>query len=101
MKVSYYPGCTMKNHAGNFEESLIYAMKHLGIDVEELNRWNCCGTVLSLAEDDAMRADFVISEETVMRFVIVVLVTLFTIQSSFACPPGYRPCGVNGALCCR
>ena len=55
MKVSYYPGCTMKNHAGNFEESLIYAMKHLGIDVEELNRWNCCGTVLSLAEDDAMR----------------------------------------------
>ena len=36
-----------------------------------------------------------------MRFVIVALVTLFTIQSSFACPSGYRPCGVNGALCCR
>ncbi len=55
MKLSYYPGCTMKNHAGNFEESLLYSMKHLGVDVEELNRWNCCGTVLSLAEDDAMR----------------------------------------------
>ncbi len=26
MKLSYYPGCTMKNHAGNFEESLIYSM---------------------------------------------------------------------------
>lgn len=55
MKLSYYPGCTMKNHAGNFEESLVYSMKRLGVEVEELNRWNCCGTVLSLAEDDAMR----------------------------------------------
>ncbi len=55
MKLSYYPGCTMKNHAGNFEKSLIFSMNHLGIEVEELDRWNCCGTVLSLAEDDAMR----------------------------------------------
>jgi heterodisulfide reductase subunit B2 len=55
MKLSYYPGCTMKNHAGNFEESLVYSMKRLGVEVDELNRWNCCGTVLSLAEDDAMR----------------------------------------------
>ena len=55
MKLSYYPGCTMKNHAGNFEESLLYSMKHLGVEVKELDRWNCCGTVLSLAEDDAMR----------------------------------------------
>ncbi len=55
MKLSYYPGCTMKNHAGNFEESLIYSMERLGVEVEELNRWNCCGTVLSLTEDDTMR----------------------------------------------
>ena len=55
MKLSYYPGCTMKNHASNFEESLLYSMKHLGVEVEELDRWNCCGTVLSLAEDDTMR----------------------------------------------
>ena len=55
MKLSYYPGCTMKNHAGNFEESLIYSMQRLGVEVEELNRWNCCGTVLSLSEDDTMR----------------------------------------------
>jgi heterodisulfide reductase subunit B len=45
----------MKAHAANFEESLLYSMKHLGVEVEELSRWNCCGTVSSLAEDDAMR----------------------------------------------
>ncbi|NJL06953.1 MAG: heterodisulfide reductase, subunit B [Methylacidiphilales bacterium] len=55
MKLSYYPGCTMKNHAGNFEESLLYSMQHLGVEIKELDRWNCCGTVLSLAEDDTMR----------------------------------------------
>ncbi len=55
MKLSYYPGCTMKNHAANFEESLLFSMRHLGVDVEETSRWNCCGTVYSLAKDNAMR----------------------------------------------
>jgi heterodisulfide reductase subunit B len=55
MKLSYYPGCTMKNHAANFEESLLFSMRHLGVDVEETSRWNCCGTVYSLAQDNAMR----------------------------------------------
>jgi heterodisulfide reductase subunit B len=55
MKLSYYPGCTMKNHASNFEASLLYSMKHLGVDVQEIDRWNCCGTVYSLAQDNAMR----------------------------------------------
>jgi len=53
--LSYYPGCTMKSHAANFEESLLYSMQHLGVDVEEIDRWNCCGTVSSLVQDDAMR----------------------------------------------
>ncbi|MBU1235918.1 MAG: CoB--CoM heterodisulfide reductase iron-sulfur subunit B family protein [Gammaproteobacteria bacterium] len=55
MKLSYYPGCTMKNHAANFEASLLYSMRHLGAEVEELDRWNCCGTVMALAQDDIMR----------------------------------------------
>ncbi len=55
MKLSYYPGCTMKNHAANFEGSLLYSMQHLGVDVEEIDRWNCCGTVSSLVQDNAMR----------------------------------------------
>ena len=55
MKLSYYPGCTMKNHAANFEELLLYSMKHLGVDVEEIDRWNCCGTVAALSQDNAMR----------------------------------------------
>jgi len=52
MKISYYPGCTLKNNAKNFEDSALCSLKHLGVEVEELPRWNCCGTVFSLATDD-------------------------------------------------
>ncbi|MFB0566722.1 MAG: CoB--CoM heterodisulfide reductase iron-sulfur subunit B family protein [Candidatus Aminicenantaceae bacterium] len=52
MKISYYPGCTLKNNAKNFEDSTLCSLKHLGVEIEELPRWNCCGTVFSLATDD-------------------------------------------------
>ena len=52
MKLTYYPGCTLKNHAKNFEDSTLCSLKNLGVEVEELKRWNCCGTVFSLSTDD-------------------------------------------------
>ena len=52
MKISYYPGCTLKSNAKNFEDSTFCSLKNLGVEVEELPRWNCCGTVFSLATDD-------------------------------------------------
>lgn len=54
MRIAYYPGCTLKSDAQNFEISSIAVLKELGIDVKELSRWNCCGTVYSLASDDLM-----------------------------------------------
>ncbi len=52
MKVSYYPGCTLKTKARNLEDAAIASMEILGIELEELPRWNCCGAVHSLADDD-------------------------------------------------
>lgn len=54
MEVSYFPGCTLKATAKNFEVSALSSCKMLGIDLKELTRWNCCGTVYSLATDDSM-----------------------------------------------
>lgn len=54
MKLSYYPGCTLKNSAKNFEDSALSALKQLDVEVEELCRWNCCGTVYSMTTDDVM-----------------------------------------------
>ncbi|MCB2201832.1 CoB--CoM heterodisulfide reductase iron-sulfur subunit B family protein [bacterium] len=52
MKISYYPGCTLKTKARNLEDSALACMDALGIDYEELPRWNCCGAVYSLSDDD-------------------------------------------------
>jgi len=52
MKLPYYPGCTLKTNAKNFEISAIESAKLLDIELIELPRWNCCGTVFSLTSDD-------------------------------------------------
>jgi heterodisulfide reductase subunit B len=52
MKLAYYPGCTMKTKAANLELAAVEALNVLGVEFVELERWNCCGAVFSLAEDD-------------------------------------------------
>ncbi len=52
MKINYYPGCTLKSKAKNLEDAAIASMEVLGVEMEEIERWNCCGAVYSLAEDD-------------------------------------------------
>ncbi len=52
MKIPYYPGCTLKAQGLGFEESAVAAASALDIEMEEMIRWNCCGTVFSLASDD-------------------------------------------------
>lgn len=52
MKLSYYPGCTLKNKAQNLELAALASLRALGVEVEEMPRWNCCGAVYSLAQDD-------------------------------------------------
>ena len=52
MSLAYYPGCTLKTKARNLEEPAVASMEALGVKLEEIPRWNCCGAVYSLAEDD-------------------------------------------------
>jgi heterodisulfide reductase subunit B len=54
MELCYYPGCTLKTTAKNFETPAIASIEKLGHRLVELPRWNCCGTVHSLAADDLM-----------------------------------------------
>ena len=42
----------MKTKARNLEEPAIASLEVLGFKLEEIPRWNCCGAVYSLAEDD-------------------------------------------------
>jgi len=52
MNLAYYPGCTLKTKAANLEMAAMEALRKLGVEFQELDRWNCCGAVFSLADDD-------------------------------------------------
>jgi len=52
--IPYFPGCSLKDSARGFESSALFVMETLGLPLVELERWNCCGTVYSLTEDDLM-----------------------------------------------
>lgn len=52
MKLSYFPGCTLKNKAKALD---VYARKSaevLGVTLEEIEDWQCCGGVFTTARDE-------------------------------------------------
>lgn len=55
MKITYYPGCTLKTRARSMDDAARASLMDLGIDLVEPERWTCCGVVHSLAEDDIIR----------------------------------------------
>lgn len=53
MKYSYFPGCSLKGLGRAYEESLLPVMRYLGVELEELPDWNCCGATAYMAIDEA------------------------------------------------
>lgn len=43
MKYSYYPGCSLHTTAKEFDISTKVVMEELGVELEELKDWSCCG----------------------------------------------------------
>ena len=43
MKVSFFPGCSLEGTAREYGESIEYICRELGIELEELKDWTCCG----------------------------------------------------------
>ncbi len=39
----YYPGCSMESTASAYQTSLGVVCRSLGLDLEEIHDWNCCG----------------------------------------------------------
>ena len=52
----YYPGCSLKAGSKHYEESLLPVFKELGMPLEELEDWNCCGATAYFSIDDNMAA---------------------------------------------
>jgi heterodisulfide reductase subunit B2 len=43
LKVSYYPGCTLHGTAQEYGQSVTAVSKALGIELQEVDDWSCCG----------------------------------------------------------
>ena len=45
MKYSYYPGCAQHGTAADYRISIKAVFARLGIELEEIRDWNCCGAL--------------------------------------------------------
>jgi heterodisulfide reductase subunit B len=52
MKYCYFPGCSLRGLGRAYEESLLPVLRHLGIELQELADWNCCGATAYMAIDE-------------------------------------------------
>ena len=52
MVLNYYPGCTLKNQAAELDRCARASAEALGVTLEELPQWQCCGGVYPMASDE-------------------------------------------------
>ena len=52
MTYSYYPGCTLKTKAKDLDRYARASAAALGIELQELPDWQCCGGVYPMAKDE-------------------------------------------------
>lgn len=63
MRYSYYPGCTAESTAYEFGRSTEAACEALGIELTELEDWNCCGA--TSAHSMSLQLNYELSARTV------------------------------------
>ena len=51
MKISYYPGCTLRTKAKDLDDTARLCAKALGVEMEEIENWQCCGAVYKMGTD--------------------------------------------------
>ena len=52
MKICYYPGCTLKTKAKELDKYARTSAAELGVEMEEIENWQCCGAVYPTARDE-------------------------------------------------
>lgn len=52
MKVSYFPGCTLRTKAKELDRYARECAKVLGVELCEIENWQCCGGVFVSAKDE-------------------------------------------------
>ena len=56
MKYAYYPGCSLECNAAAYDMSVRAVADLLGIKLQELDDWNCCGATEYFSQDELTAA---------------------------------------------
>ena len=54
MKYAYFPGCSLESTARSFDLSTRAVCRELGIGLEEIPEWTCCGSTPAHASSDSL-----------------------------------------------
>ena len=54
MRYAYYPGCSLEATGRPYEESVQEVAKALGIELVELEDWNCCGATAYMSVNEVL-----------------------------------------------
>jgi heterodisulfide reductase subunit B2 len=54
MSPAYFPGCTLSTKAAGYDQSGRAVAQALGMELNELPEWQCCGATFPLATDNSM-----------------------------------------------
>jgi heterodisulfide reductase subunit B len=54
MRYAYYPGCSLEATGRPYEESVREVAKMLGIELVELEDWNCCGATAYMSVNEVL-----------------------------------------------
>ena len=52
MRISYYPGCTLKTQAKELDRYARASAQVLGVEMDEIENWQCCGGVYNTSRDE-------------------------------------------------
>ncbi len=53
---SYFPGCSLERMAASYHVSTVETARALGVELRELEDWNCCGTTAYFHIDELLAA---------------------------------------------
>ncbi|MHB8111799.1 MAG: CoB--CoM heterodisulfide reductase iron-sulfur subunit B family protein [Syntrophorhabdaceae bacterium] len=54
IRLSYYPGCSLKSSSSFYDRSLLKILSHYGIELNELDGWSCCGAAAAPTIDEEL-----------------------------------------------
>jgi heterodisulfide reductase subunit B2 len=52
VKYAYYPGCSLEAGSASYDKSVRAVIEKLGLQLDELDDWNCCGATEYFTQDE-------------------------------------------------